>query len=117
MFDRSCVSRLGMRGISCKPFSVQRANHAGVFEAAAFFFDAHEESLGPALDAPLHGVLIHQGPHDADSGFHLHFVLGLACEALSLYVWTVTARNRRKTEGNQTITVTWVAQRLIKTRP
>ena len=73
VFDRSCVSRLGMRGISCKQFSLQRAPHAGVFEAAAFFFDAHEESLGPARDAPLHRVLIQLGPRGVDSGFHLHF--------------------------------------------
>ena len=40
VFDRSWVSRLGMRGsllshvsISCKHFSLQRALHAGVFEA------------------------------------------------------------------------------------
>ena len=33
------ISRLGMRGISCKHFSLQRAPHAGVFEAAALFFD------------------------------------------------------------------------------
>ena len=82
VFDRSCVSQLGMRGISCNQFSLQRAPHAGVFEAAAFFFDAHEESLGPARDAPLHRVLIHLGPRGEDGGFHLHFVLGLACEAL-----------------------------------
>ena len=49
------ISRLGMRGISCKHFSLQRAPHAGVLEAAALFFDAHEESLGPARDAPLSG--------------------------------------------------------------
>ena len=67
---------------SCKRFSLQRAPHAGVFEAAAFFFDAYEESVGPARDAPLHRVLIHLGPRGADSGFHLHFVLGVACEAL-----------------------------------
>ena len=99
VFDRSCVSRLGTRGISCKQFSLQRAPPAGVFEAAAFFFDAHEESLGPTRDAPLHCVLIHLDPRGADSGFHLHFVLGLACEALlqhfvdivvpSLKMWTV----------------------------
>ena len=69
-----------MRGISCKQFSLHRAPHAGVFEAA-FFLDAHEESLGPARDAPLHRVLIHLGPRGVESGFHLHFVLGLACEA------------------------------------
>ena len=81
MFDRSCVSQLGMRGISCKQFSLRRAPHAGASEAAAFFFDAHEESLGPARDAPLHLILIHLA-RGVDRGFHLHFVLGLACEAL-----------------------------------
>ena len=29
MFDRSCVSQLGMKGISCKHFSLRRAPHAG----------------------------------------------------------------------------------------
>ena len=46
------ISRLGMRGISCKQFSVQQAPHAGVFEAAALFFDTHEESLGPPRSDP-----------------------------------------------------------------
>ena len=37
---RMClISLLGIRGISCKHFSLQRAPHAGVFEAAALFFD------------------------------------------------------------------------------
>ena len=83
-----CVSMLGMRGSlwshgsnSCKHFSLQRALHAGVLEAATLFFDAHEESLGPARDAPLHRVLIHLGPRGVDSGFHLHLILGVACEA------------------------------------
>ena len=67
------ISRLEMRGIICKHFSPQRAPHAGVFEAAALFFDAQEESLGPARDAPLHRVLIQLGPCGVDSGFHLHF--------------------------------------------
>ena len=81
--------RLGRRGflwshvsISCKHFSLQRAPHAGVFEAAALFFNAHEVSLGPARDAPLHRILIHLGPRGVDSGFDLHFVLGVPCEAL-----------------------------------
>ena len=89
MFDRSCVSRLGMRGflwshvsISCKHFSLQRAPHTTVFEAATLLFDTQEESLGPARDAPLHRVLIHLGPRGVDSGFHLHFILGVACGAL-----------------------------------
>ena len=55
---------------------------AYIFEAAALFFDAHEESLGPARDAPLHRVLIHLGPRGVDSGFQLHFVLGVARQAL-----------------------------------
>ena len=67
---------------SCKHFSLQRALQAGVLEAATLFLDAHEEALGPARDAPLHRVLIHLGPRGVDSGFHLHFVLGVACEAL-----------------------------------
>ena len=70
--------------ISCKHFSLQRAPHAGVFEAAVLFFDAHEESLGPARDAPLHSVLIHLGPRGVDSGFHLHFVLGLYALCISV---------------------------------
>ena len=38
---RMClISWLGMISISCKHFSLQRAPHAGVFEAAALFFDA-----------------------------------------------------------------------------
>ena len=84
-----CVSMLGMRGSlwshgsnSCKHFSLQRALHAGELEAAALFLDAQEESLGPARDAPFHRVLIHLGPRGVDSGFHLHLVLGMACEAL-----------------------------------
>ena len=59
--------------MSCKHFSLQRALHAG---------DPQEESLGPARDAPLHRVLIHLGSRGVDSGFHLHSVLGVACEAL-----------------------------------
>ena len=72
--------------MSCKHFNLQRALYAGVLEAAAFFFDAQEESLGPVRDAPLHRVLIHLGPRDGDSGFHLHLVLGLACEALLQHI-------------------------------
>ena len=55
--------------ISCKHFSLQRAPHAGVFEAAALIFDAQEESLGPARAAPLHRVLIHLGPRNVDFQF------------------------------------------------
>ena len=53
--------------MSCKHFSLQRALHAGVLEAAALFLDAEEESLGPARDAPLHHVFIHLGPRGVDS--------------------------------------------------
>ena len=68
--------------VSCKQFSLQRALHAGVFEAATHFLDEHEESPGPTRDAALHRVLIHPGPRGVDSSFHLHLVLGVACEAL-----------------------------------
>ena len=68
--------------ISCEHFSPQHTLHSGVFEAATLFSDAQEESLGPARDAPLHRVLIHLSLRGVDSGFHLHFVLGVACEAL-----------------------------------
>ena len=57
MFDRSCVSRFGMRdslwshvSFSYNNFSLQRALHAGIFEAVVFFFDVQEESLGSARD-------------------------------------------------------------------
>ena len=84
-----CVSMLGRRGSlwnhginSCKQFSLHRTLHADELEAATLFLDTQEESLGPARDAPSHCVLIHLGPRDVDSGFHLHLVLGMACEGL-----------------------------------
>ena len=68
--------------ISCRHLSLQRALPAGVLEAATLILDAQEVSLGPARDAHLHRVLIQLGPRGVDSGFLLHFVLGVACEEL-----------------------------------